>query len=167
MKKTAFIAFMLVLLLGSTLVYGLVGSKLELKSQPVMVVSAAQQPAEFKRLQDAVKNRSLVGTAFQSELSGSAEDYQLVVYTVHLYNKGLVAADMAEMVISPSKDDVLCYTDGSVQGKLPSIYVPASGSASIRCVLLTKSPSKLNTVRDAYISYYVWGNPMTIKVTFS
>lgn len=166
MKKAAIVAFSLVLLMGSALIYGLVGSKLELKTQPVVVVAAAQQPAEFKRLQDAVKIRALIGTAFQNELPDPAEDYQLIVYTVQLHNKGLVPAKMAEMIISPSKDDILCYTDGSAEGKLPDISVPAGGKASIRCILLTKSAGKLNTVREAYISYYIWGNPITIKVTF-
>lgn len=166
MKKAAIITFSLALVMSSLLIYGLIGSKLVVKPQPVLPVEASGQPIEFKRLQDAVSNRSLIGTAFQNSLPGEAADYQLIVYTVELYNKGLVPAEMAEMIISPAKDDMLCYTDGSAQGKIPDISVPAGGKTNIRCILLTKSANRLNTVRDAYLSYYILGNPFTIKVTF-
>ena len=72
---------------------------------------------------------------------------------------------MAELVVSPSDQDILCYTDGSAQGEILDIGVPAGGTASIRCVLLTSAGARQTAVRDLYISYYIWGNPFTIRIT--
>lgn len=167
MKKAALFTFVLALLVGGIIIYGMIGSKLDIKPLDVLRVPAVQQPAEFKRLQDAVNNRSLIGTAFQNQLPGDASEYELVVYTVEVYNRGLVSAQMAELMISPADGDILCYTDGSAEGKLLSIPVPAGKKSRVRCILLKKISPRPSIVRDAYLSYYILGNPFTIKVTFS
>lgn len=159
------IALAAVLLGGAVLVYGVIGTRLDAKVHKPVVLAAAEHKAEFERLQKAVRNRSLIGTAFTQDIEGSADDYNLVIYTVTLSNRGLLPAQMAELVISPSDQDILCYTDGSGQGEIPDIEVPTGGSASIRGVLLTRASSRQTTVRDLYISYYIWGNPFTIRIT--
>ena len=165
MKKAALIALAAVLLGGFLLVYGLIGTRLDAKAHEPVVLPAAEYNTEFERLQKAVRSRSLIGTAFTQSIEGDAGDYNLVIYTVTLVNKGLIPAQMAELAVSPSDQDILFYTDGSLQGEVPDISVPAGGSAAIRCVLLTRAAPRQNTVRDLYISYYIWDNPFTIRIT--
>ena len=147
------------------LVYAVVGTQLDAAAHSPQVFSAAEHEAEFLRLEKALKNNSLIGTAYMQNIEGAASEYNLVIYTVTLRNKGLLPAQMTEMVVSPADNDVLCYTDGSAQGDIPDITVPAGGAATIRCVLLTRAQARQTTVRDLYISYYIWGNPFTIRVT--
>ena len=165
MKKAAMIALAVVLLGGTLLVYGMIGTRLEATVHEPVVLPAAEHKAEFERLQRAVRNRSLIGTTFTQEIQGDANGYNLVIYTVTLSNRGLLPAQMAELVVSPSDQDILCYTDGSAQGEILDIGVPAGGTASIRCVLLTSAGARQTAVRDLYISYYIWGNPFTIRIT--
>ncbi len=165
MKRAAIIAVVLVLLLGGVLVYGLIGTRLGITPVSAQVIPATEQPGEFARLQRAVARNALVGTAFQREIGGSAEEYTIVIYTVALKNTGLLPAEMAELVVSPAANDVLCYTDQSAQGRIPQVTVPPGETVQIRCVLLTKTTERMSTVRDLYISYYVWGHPFTIKMT--
>ena len=159
------IALAVVLLGGTLLVYGVIGTRLEATVHEPVVLPAAEHIAEFERLQRAVRNRSLIGTTFTQEIQGDASSYNLVIYTVTLSNRGLLPAQMAELIVSPSDQDILCYTDGSAQGEILDIGVPAGGTSSIRCVLLTSAGARQTAVRDLYISYYIWGNPFTIRIT--
>ena len=159
------IALAAVLLGGTLLVYGVIGTRLDAKIHETVVLPASEHKAEFERLQRAVHDRSLIGTVFTQEIEEDASGYNLVIYTVTLSNRGLLPAQMAELVVSPSDQDILCYTDGSAQGEILDISVPAGGTASIRCVLLTRAAARQATVRDLYISYYIWGNPFTIRMT--
>ena len=165
MKKAAIISLFLVLLVGGTLVFALVGTRLDATAHTPQVYSAADHEAEFQRLKKALHNNSLIGTAYAPEIEGESSDYNLVIYTVTLSNKGLLPASMAELIVSPAQTDILCYTDGSALGEIPDISVPSGGSATIRCVLLTRAQARQSTVRDLYISYYIWGNPFTIRIT--
>ena len=166
MRTAAIVAVVLVLIAGSVLVYGLIGTRLGVTPVSAQVIPASQQAGEFLRLQQAVGRNALVGTAFQREVPGSAEEYSLVVYTVALKNTGLLPAEMAELVVSPAANDVLCYTDLSAQGRIPQVTVSPGGTVNIRCVLLTKNTQRMSTVRDLYVSYYIWGHPFSIKVTY-
>ncbi len=165
MKKAAILATALVLLVGAFLVYGLIGTRLRIMAHPPQVMPAAQHEAEFTRLKKASENRSLIGTSFTQDIPGDASDYNLVIYTVTLSNHGLLPAHMAELMVSPASDDILCYTDGSAQGQIPDITIPAGKSATIRCVLLTRVNARQTSVRDLYVSYHVWGNPFTVRIT--
>ena len=165
MKRAAMLSLVLLLLCGGILVYALINTQLDVHPLPPQVLSASEHQNEFQRLQKAVSNRSLIGTSFTQDVPGDADDYNIIIYTVTLSNRGLLPAQMAELSVSPSDNDMLYYTDGSTQGEIPDISVPAGGSATIRCALLTRSNSRQSTVRDLFISYYIWGNPFTIRIT--
>lgn len=159
------LSLVLLLLCGGILVYALINTQLDVNPLPPQVLSASEHQDEFQRLQKAVSNRSLIGTSFTQDVPGDADDYNIIIYTVTLSNRGLLPAQMAELSVSPSDNDMLYFTDGSTQGEIPDISVPAGGSATIRCALLTRSNSRQSTVRDLFISYYIWGNPFTIRIT--
>jgi hypothetical protein len=164
-KKAAMISLAAVLICGALLIYALVGTRLVIEPHPPRVLPASEHAAEFERLKKAAAQKSLVGTLYAQNVPGGAADYELVIYTVTLRNRGLLPARMAEMNISPAQNDILCYTDGSAEGQVPEVTVPAGGSRDIRCVLLSKKAARQGAVRDTYISYYIWGNPFTVRAT--
>lgn len=166
MKAAAIIAFVLALLIGGALVYGLVHTQLEARPVQAAVVPATDQQAEFERLRQALDTKSLIGTAFENSLPGEASDYQFIIYTIELGNRGFLPAEMLELQVSPAAGDVLCYTDLSAQGLLPEIDIPPGKQGTLRCVLLTKAGARQHAVRDLYLSYYIWGHPFTMKLTY-
>lgn len=165
MKRAAYLALALTLVLAFALVYQLVNSTLQVKPLSPQVIPAAEQPAEFLRLQEAVGNRALIGTAIAAALPGSAEDYSLVVYTLRITNNGFLPANMVELQVSPADGDMLFYTDGSAQGRPPSEDIAPGATRELRCVLLTSAAAARRPVRDLFVTYYIWGNPLRIKVT--
>lgn len=158
-------AVALVAVMLAVVVYGVMGTQLDAQPLNPQVIPAQDQPQEFERLRRAMDTRSLLGTAFVHRLEGDAEDHALVVYTVRLKNNGLLPAEMAELVVAPREQDVLCYMEGTVQGRLPNITVAPGQTVNLRCVLLTRSQPRVNTVRNLFVSYYIWGNPFQLKVT--
>ncbi|MHC1785711.1 MAG: hypothetical protein AB9880_01425 [Christensenellales bacterium] len=166
MKRAAGLALVLVLLAGAAIIYQLVNCTLGVTPLSAQVIPASEQPEEFRRLQEAITDRALVGTPLQASLPGSAAEYSLIVYTVALRNGGFLPAEMAEIQVSPAADDMLFYTDGSSQGIPPSVDVPAGTTRNLRCVLLTRSGAHMNPVRELFITYYIWGHPFSVKVTY-
>ncbi len=165
MRRAALTAVVLVLAALFVLVYGVINTRLDVKPMGAQVYSAGDQPQEFERLRRAIDTKSLIGTAFQQTLDGEAGDYSLVVYTVQLKNNGLLPADIAEVVLAPADSDVLCYMEGTTKGSIPDIRVKPGETVSLRCVLLTRGHPTATPVRNLYVSYYIWGNPIQIKVT--
>lgn len=163
MKKAAISAAVLTAVLLGVFLYGLANAKLHLRPLAPQVISAAQQPQEFVRLHTALQDRSLIGTLFQQSMEGEAGEYSLIVYPVEVTNRGLVEAQMAEVIVSPTPQDVLCYTDGSAQGEVPVVNIAPGETRTIRCVLLTRNGQRLDAVRDLHVSYHVWGNPFTLR----
>ena len=132
----------------------------------MQVVAGEDQPQEFERLEKALANRSLIGTAFAAELPGGPGEYRFVIYTLKVSNNGLLPAKMVSLEVSPAAGDAASYTDFSAQGRVPDVTIPPCGSATLRRVLLTRWDTRQTTVRDLFISYHIWGNPFTVKVTY-
>ena len=166
MRKTAAIAVVLVLILGGVLVYGLVNTHIKVADAAVQVIPCSSYPDEFARLQAAAQQNSLVGTVFQQSIEGVAGEYSLLVYELQLKNPGFLPMEMVELQVSPLAEDQLSYTEGSAEGAVPQITVGPGRTATLRQVLMTKATGKPRTVRDLYITYYIWGNPFTAKYTF-
>lgn len=166
MKRAALIAFALALIMAGALVFSLVNTRLHIRPLSAQVLAADSQPQEFMRLQQAIENRSLIGTAFVDELPGEAKDYRFVVYTLAIHNRGFLPAEMVELHVSPAAGDMASYTDLSAQGRIPDITVSGGSTGSVRCVLLTRADSRQSTVRELFVSYHIWGHPFTIKLTY-
>ena len=62
------------------------------------------------------------------------------------------------MQISPIAQDVLFY------GETEEIVIPPGETRDVWCVLLTEGTP--HTVRDIYITYYLWGHPQEVKFTY-
>jgi hypothetical protein len=166
MKTAAVILIVLVLIAGALLVYQLVNLTLSVTPVSAQVIPCNDQEPEFRRVQQAVDERALIGTVLQQAVPGNAGDYSFIIYSVKVKNNGFLPARMTEIQVSPLATDMLFYTDGSAQGVVPNITVPAGGSQTLRCVLLTQSIEGMHAVRDIYVTYYIWGHPFTVKVTY-
>lgn len=165
MKRAALTALALMLAAGRLLIWGAVGTRLDITAHSPIALPAEDHAAEFERLKKAAAKGSLIGTVYSSASLGGAEEYELIIYTVTLRNRGLLPAAMAEVNVSPAGNDILCYTDGSASGEIPDVTVPAGASRDIRCVLLSRRAARQSAVRDLYVSYHIWGNPFTVRVT--
>ncbi len=166
MKTAAVILVVLVLMAGALLVFQLVNTSLAVTPVSAQVIPCADQEPEFRRVQQAVDERALIGTALQQAVPGGAGDYSFIIYTVKVKNNGFLPAQMTEIQVSPISTDMLFYTDGSAQGVLPNVTVPAGGERTLRCVLLTQSVEGMHAVRELFVTYYIWGHPFTVKVTY-
>lgn len=156
----------LVLVLGGVMVYAAVNTTLSVQVQHCNAVPASELPGEFARWRTALEQHAVQGTVFDEEISGSAEDYSFYVYTVNVYNNGLIDADMLELQVAPADGDVLSYSEAASLGQSVNkpVMVPTRGTAQLKCILLTRAGN--HAVRTLYVTYYIWGHPFTVKLTY-
>ncbi len=124
------------------------------------VISAKDQPEEFARRRAELENNALQGVIFQESMPGNAEEYSFILYTVTIENKCLLPAEMLELQISPAQGDIMSYTQTGATG----ITVQPGQTQSVWGMLVSKAGGY--AVRDLYITYYIWGNPFTVKCTY-
>ena len=166
MWAVAIVQVLCVLAAGGVLIYAAVNGTRDATALPVQVIPAAERPDEFARWQTALIRQAVQGTAFQSSMPGSVENYAFYVYTVSVSNKGLLGARMAELQVVPKEGDVLSYSPAaslSQNVNLP-VDIPAGTTRNLQCILLTRRGS--NAVRELYLTYYIWGRPYTIRLTY-
>lgn len=159
MKTAAIVLIALVLAVGGCLGYALFNTDLRVVGKSLETLPAAERAAQFDALRAAVERQSLLGTVLKTGEFGPAENYTYYVYTLRLENKCLVPAEMVELQISPLSGDVLFYGDSQQE-----IVIPAGETRDLWCVLLTEG--RPHSVRDIYITYYLWGHPQEIRYTF-
>ncbi|HSK69567.1 MAG TPA: hypothetical protein VLA21_09935, partial [Candidatus Limnocylindria bacterium] len=81
-----------------------------------------------------------------------------------------------EAQVSPREGDVLCYSQQEAAGQdvNASITVAPGQETLLRCYLLTRKslgpaggpPRAQHPVREVHVSYYVWGNPFFLRLTY-
>ena len=158
MKTLAIILTVLVLLVSGVLGYALFNTALVVEGQGLQVISAADMPEEFNALRQAVGSNTVSGALFRNQEIVNAGDYNFYVYTLRLKNNCLVPACMTEVQLSPLQMDVLCY-DEDVR-----VDIAPGESRDVWCVLLTEGTP--TAVRELTVTYYLWGNPQTVKYTY-
>ncbi len=160
MKWTALILIVCVLVVGCAAGYELLNTQLQVTGQGLSIVAAADRAEEFQILQTAMSRNSLEGTVFQSGELSSAENYAFKIYTLRLKNNGLLPAEMIEIQLSPGTGDILYYEEGDEIGLAPG------ATRDVWVSLLTEDRSG-GTARDIYVTYYIWGHPVSMKFTYS
>ena len=105
-----------------------------------------------------VRAGAVVGTAFVApqELS-SAEDYVFYTYTFRLENNTTLPAEMIEVQITPMSGDILQIGSDQV------LALPAHTIGDVTATILTSKD--MHAIREANITYYIWGIPFTIRTT--
>ena len=166
MKLAAIILLVLALLIGGASIWGFSNTRLDMEVEDVQVLDAAQQQAEFDRLSGLLMNNAVRGIVYNADFTGNSGDYVILQYTIRVRNRGLVKAEMLEAQVVPANGDVLCYSQQEAMGQdvNASIEVAPGQELLFRCYLLTRKD--LHAVRELHVSYYIWGNPFIIKLTY-
>ena len=124
------------------------------------VTEAASQPELFQALALQVEQGAVTGTSFtDSTYLESAENYQLITYTIRLKNTCFVTADQVELQITPMDGDVLQVGDTTPKA------LSAHTTGDIQVTLLTAIG--MHTAREMTLTYYMWGLPFTQKFSYS
>lgn len=155
------VAILSVLALIAALVgagYLYLNSTVVVEALGVSAVEAAAQEALFYSLRDQMENRSVIGTAYTTDLLTGPEDYQFLTYTVRLRNNCFVTADMVEVQVTPMQGDVLQVGDVTPRA------LPARSAGDIHATILT--PIGMHNVRELNVTFYMWGVPFTIRTTY-
>lgn len=169
MKKIAITLTILVLLLGGLMVYALVGTQMQVSIGPrhLQALPASEQPQQFARWMDALQNDSVQGTVYDPDAAGSPEDYYFSVYEITVGNSGLLPADMVEVQMAPLKGDVLSYSGQVSMGQDINVPVKVAPGKSATLQHVVLSRQNTNHAREFIITYYIWGNPFTVKKSWS
>ena len=153
MKRFAIVSVVLLLiaLLGVGAMY--MTSNVTVIAQGVTALEAYRDYDLFTDLSAQVRAGAVVGTSFVApqELS-SAEDYVFYTYTFRLENNTTLPAEMIEVQITPMSGDIL---------QIGSDQVLTIGD--VTATILTSKD--MHAIREANITYYIWGIPFTIRTT--
>ena len=151
MKRFAIVSVVLLLiaLLGVGAMY--MTSNVTVIAQGVTALEAYRNYDLFTDLSAQVRAGAVVGTSFVApqELS-SAEDYVFYTYTFRL-------AEMIEVQITPMSGDILQIGSDQV------LTLPAHTIGDVTATILTSKD--MHAIREANITYYIWGIPFTIRTT--
>ena len=158
MRTAAIILLTLVLAVGGVLGWELFHTDLQVTGKALQTLPARDRAPQYDALRAAVARQSLLGTMLKKTEMGPAENYSYYIYTLRLKNNGLVPAEMVEMQVAPIENDVLFYGDTS------ETIIPPGGEKDVWVVLLTEGAP--HSVRDLYVTYYLWGHPQEVKFTY-
>ena len=169
MKYVAIFMVVLVLLAAAFGVYAYANTRLMVVSIELEAFPAAQQETDFQRWQNAVDNDAVSGTAYAQSIPGTAADYSYFVYTFRLRNKGFIDAEMVEIQPVPVNGDVLSYSTTDTVSVNANTKVSAGSERDLWSVLITSRQNQDSylVTRSFYITYYIWGSPVTVTATYN
>ncbi len=166
MKKIAVVLALIALItLGATL-WGISNASLQVEAEDVLVVPADSQAAEFERLVGLMGHDAVRGTVFDKNITGNPADYTILRYTLRVRNNGFLPAKVLEAQVLPVAGDVLYYSQQDAQGQdvnEPLNLAPGQ-ETRLHGYLLTKRG--MHAVRELHVTYYIWGHPFLVKVTY-
>ena len=157
MKAFAVILIVLVLAAVCAVGYLYLNAGLDVRFVSCIATDGVSQVEFFDDLRSRVENGSFTGTRLTNDLPGTADQYQFLTYTVRLDNHSFLNAEVLEIRITPMQGDVLQLETES------ETDLPAGRQADISATILTDRA--MHSVREATVSYYVWGIPFTEKIT--
>lgn len=159
MKKLAVFLLLVLMasLLGSGYLYMTCG--LGVKGVEVTATEAESYGELFDYLQHAMQLNAVTGTRFSSDIPGDVENYQFLTFTVELDNKAFIQADQVEIQVSPVAEDMLQLAEET------RYSVDARSSGIVQATILTQANA--HPVRELFITYYMWGIPMSIRTNSS
>ena len=169
MKYMAVFMVVLVLLAAALGVYTYANIKLQVLDIELQAYPATQQETDFLGWQAAVDNGAVSGTPFTQTIPGTAEDYSYFVYTLRLRNKGLIDAEMVEIQPVPVNGDVLSYSTTDAASINANTVIAAGSERDVWNVIITSRQNQDNHIvtRSFYITYYVWGIPVTVTAVYN
>ena len=158
-KGLAIFVWLLVFILGALMITGLINTRLQVKGQGLRVLRADEDTELFSRQTELARLDAFPGMVYRSISEDAAvEDYEWRIYTLKLENTGLVSADRVEFSVYPQRDDVLMYPLKDAASIAPR------SSEEMSFVILTRRGGE--DERDIRVTYYLWGNPCSIRCVY-
>ena len=157
MKPLGIILIILVLVAVVGVGYLYFNAKLDIAFKECIATDGITQIDFFNSLKSKVESSTFVGTRYTTEDLAAADQYQFLTYTIHLDNRSFLNAEVIEIRITPMQGDVLRIGDETV-------YDLAPGKQTDLSVTILTGRS-MHSVREATVSYYFWGIPVTPKLT--
>lgn len=154
------LAIFLVILVIAALVgvgYLYFTSNLTVSFASVVATDPMDQPDAFNQIKNALESETFVGTKFSALPLAGPEDCLFYTWTVHLENNSFLPADTIEIQITPMTGDILLLGD-TQQHNLDS-----RASVDLSATVLTAR--KMHSVREAIVTWYVWGLPFSTRLT--
>lgn len=154
------IAIILVILLVAALAgVGILyfNSSLQVTFDSVIVTDPVTQQEAFSQLKSSLESETFVGTRFSTAQLTSPENYLFYTWTIHADNKSFLPADSIEIQITPMSGDVLLYGDTAEHTLAPHT------SSDLSATVL--SARDMHSVREATVTWYVWGLPFSARLT--
>ena len=169
MKYVAVFMVVLVLLAAALGIYTYANIKLQVAEIKLQAYPATQQETDFLGWQAAVDNGAVSGTAFTESIPGTADDYSYFVYTLRLRNRGLIDAEMVEIQPVPVNGDVLSYSTTDMASINANTVISAGSECDVWNVIITSKQNQDNHIvtRSFYITYYIWGLPVTVTAVYN
>ena len=157
MKPLGIILVVLVLAAVIGVGYLYLNAGIDVRFVSCIATDGVTQPEYFDSLKASVANKAFTGTRFTDTELGTADQYQFLTYTVRLDNHSFLRAEVIEIRITPMQGDVLQL------GADVAIDLPSGRQADVSATILTDRT--MHSVREAAVSYYIWGIPFTEKIT--
>jgi hypothetical protein len=132
-------------------------SNLTVSFAQVIATDPVTQPEAFSTVKNGIASDTFTGTSFTGGEMGSPEDYLFYTWTVHLENNSFLPARVIEMRITPMSGDVLVLGDMTEHSLSPH----SSGDLSVTAL----TARSMHSVREAVVTWYVWGLPFSARLT--
>lgn len=166
MKKIAIVLMIIALAALGVTLWGITNATLQVEAEEALAAPADSQRAEFERLMGLLSHDAVRGIVFDKQVTGNPADYTILRYTLRVKNNGFLPAKVLEAVVLPVSGDVLCYSQQDAQGidVNEHLNLDAGRETRLHCYLLTKKD--MHAVREIHVTYYIWGHPFLVKVTY-
>ena len=157
MKAVAIFLVVLVLAACAGIGYLYFGSNLTVSYTSCIANDPLVQQDAYNSLKTSIDTGSFVGIRYSDSPLSSPEDYLFYTWTVHLDNKSFLPANVIEIRVTPMKEDLLCVGDPSEHTLSPR------SSTDLSVTMLTAR--NMHSVREAVVTWYVWGLPFSSRLT--
>lgn len=157
MKPLAIILVILVLAALVGVGYLYFTANLTVTFASVTATDPMTQTDVFTQLKNSLENDTFVGTRYSTASLNGPEDYLFYTWAVRLENNSFLPADTVEIQVTPMTGDVLLYGDPAEH------TLAARSSGELSATILTAR--SMHSVREAIVTWYVWGLPFSARVT--
>ncbi len=157
MKPLGIILIVLVLAAVVGLGYLYFNAKLDIAFKECIATDGVTQVDFFNNLKSKVSASTFVGTRYSNADLGTADQYQFLTYTIRLKNQSFLKAEVIEIRVTPMQGDILQI------GEETAHDLPSGQQMDLSATILTDRA--MHSVREATVSYYIWGIPFTTKLT--
>ena len=157
MKKLSILLIVLVIAAVAGIGWLYLSARIDVRFEECIATDGVLQADYLDLVRESVASGAFVGTVFETGDIASADQYQFLSYTVSLNNHSFLDATVPEIRITPMLGDVL------VIGDTEERLLPAGKKTELYLTLLTRRD--MHSIREASVSWYVWGIPFTEKIT--